>query len=104
MLQVNVSIDTGSVDGDEVPQLYVSLGGEEDPIWVLRQFNRIAIAAGETVQWQSILTHRDISNWDSHSQNWIVSSAPKSIYVGSSSRNLALSAELPATNQLEILH
>lgn len=99
IFNVHVSItNTGSVDGDEVPQLYVSLGGEEDPVRVLRQFDRIAIAAGETLQWQTTLTRRDISNWDTYSQNWIVSDASKRIFVGSSSRNLPLSAELPPTH------
>lgn len=96
LFEVSVTIaNTGSVTGDEVPQLYVSLGGENDPVKVLRQFDRVTIAAGEQVQWTTTLTRRDISNWDPVSQNWVVSSVQKKIYVGNSSRKLPLSAKLP---------
>ena len=86
--------NTGSRMTDEVPQLYVSLGGNEPPR-VLRGFDRIErIAPGQSVTFRRDLTRRDISNWDSVSQNWVVTSAPKKVYVGSSSRNLPLSADL----------
>lgn len=87
--------NTGSVTGDEVAQLYVSLGGEDDPAKVLRQFDRVTIASGQTLQWTTTLTRRDVSNWDVTSQNWVISDAPKKIFVGNSSRKLPLSADLP---------
>ncbi|KAJ5774391.1 hypothetical protein N7457_009287 [Penicillium paradoxum] len=97
LYQVTATItNTGSVTGDEVPQLYVSLGGDCEPVKVLRQFDRVTIAAGETVQWTTTLTRRDVSNWDVVSQNWVISDAPKKIYVGNSSRKLPLHAELPS--------
>lgn len=94
----NVTADitnTGSLAGDEVPQLYVSLGGPEDPPVVLRGFDRLAVEPGETVTFSAELTRRDLSNWDTASQNWVVSSYPKTVYVGRSSRKLDLSAALP---------
>ena len=40
---VNASVtNTGTVAGDEVPQLYVSLGGPKDPKVVLRKYVRIS--------------------------------------------------------------
>ncbi|KAJ5678955.1 hypothetical protein N7462_007199 [Penicillium macrosclerotiorum] len=96
LIQVTATItNTGSVIGDEVPQLYVSLGGEDDPKKVLRSFDRVTIAPGQKVQWTTTLTRRDLSNWDVTSQNWVVTSAQKKVYVGNSSRKLPLSAELP---------
>lgn len=86
--------NTGALDGDEVPQLYVSLGGPEDPPIVLRGFDRLSLAAGETVRFEAELTRRDLSNWDTVSQNWVISSYPKTVYVGRSSRKLDLSAAL----------
>lgn len=62
--------NTGSVEGDEVPQLYVSLGGEDDPKVVLRGFDRLTIAPGASATFTAELCRRDISNWDVPSQNW----------------------------------
>ncbi|KAI0835614.1 glycoside hydrolase family 3 protein [Hypoxylon sp. FL0890] len=86
--------NTGSVVGDEVPQLYVSLGGDDDPKVLLRGFDRITIDPGCTATFRAELTRRDISNWDVESQNWIITNSPKTVYVGPSSRKLPLSAPL----------
>ncbi|OKL57834.1 putative beta-glucosidase A [Talaromyces atroroseus] len=86
--------NTGSVSGDEVPQLYVSLGGPDDPKVVLRGFDRISFYPQETKQFKVALTRRDVSNWDVVSQNWVVTNYTKTVYVGSSSRDLQLKAPL----------
>ena len=86
--------NTGSVAGDEVAQLYLSLGGPNDPKVVLRNFDRINIAAGATAKFSVDVTRRDISSWDTTLQDWIVSDYTKTAYVGSSSRNLPLKAVL----------
>ncbi|TQV94463.1 beta-glucosidase 1 precursor [Cordyceps javanica] len=87
--------NTGKAMTDEIPQLYLSHGGEGEPVRVLRGFDRIErIAPGASVTFRTELTRRDISNWDSQVQNWVVTDAPKTIWVGSSSRNLPLSAKL----------
>ncbi|KAG6037516.1 hypothetical protein E4U41_005045 [Claviceps citrina] len=87
--------NTGKTTTDEVPQLYVSLGGEKEPVRVLRGFQRIeGIAPGQSVVFRHELTRREISNWDTASQNWVITKAPKKVWVGSSSRNLPLSADL----------
>ncbi|KAI2615523.1 glycoside hydrolase family 3 protein [Hypoxylon sp. NC1633] len=87
--------NTGSIVGDEVPQLYVSLGGEDNPPVVLRGFDRIRIDPGATATFRAEITRRDLSNWDVVTQNWVISSSPKKVYVGPSSRQLPLSALLP---------
>jgi beta-glucosidase len=93
LYEVSATItNTGGVSGDEVAQLYVSLGGDE-PAVVLRGFDRITIAAGASATFTAKLTRRDLSTWDTASQNWVMSTCPK-VYVGSSSRNLPLSANL----------
>ncbi len=86
--------NNGTVDGEEVPQLYISLGGPNDPKVVLRGFDRLSIDAGASATFTSDILRRDISNWDTVSQNWVISSYPKTVYVGSSSRNLLLSQTL----------
>ncbi|CCF36272.1 glycosyl hydrolase family 3 [Colletotrichum higginsianum] len=86
--------NTGGVAGDEVAQLYVSLGGPEDPVKVLRGFERLPIEPGASATFRAEITRRDLSNWDTVSQNWVISKYPKKVWVGSSSRDLPLSASL----------
>jgi hypothetical protein len=86
--------NTGSIVGDEVPQLYLSLGGPNDPKVVLRDFDRIRIDPGQTSQFRATITRRDLSNWDPTVQDWVISSYPKTAYVGKSSRKLELSVVL----------
>ncbi|RAL59327.1 hypothetical protein DID88_006932 [Monilinia fructigena] len=65
--------NSGSIAGEEVPQLYVSLGGPNDPLVVLRGFERLSIDAGSTTTFTVDLTRRDLSNWDTVTQNWFIS-------------------------------
>lgn len=88
--------NTGSVPGDEVPQVYVSLGGPNDAVRVLRGFERITIGTGASVQFVARLQRRDIMNWNTTLQDWEVTPYQKMVYVGSSSRKLPLSAALPS--------
>lgn len=87
--------NTGDRTSDEIPQVYVSLGGEDEPVRVLRGFERIEnIAPGQSVIFTADLTRRDLSNWDVVTQNWVITEHQKTVYIGSSSRNLPLSATL----------
>ncbi|MCJ1343879.1 hypothetical protein MMC31_002077 [Peltigera leucophlebia] len=96
LYQVTATItNTGKTPGAEVPQLYLSLGGPSDPTRVLRGFERLSIDAGASVSFNVDLTRRDVSNWDPSVQNWVISSYIKTVYIGSSSLNLPLSARLP---------
>ncbi|RMY61699.1 hypothetical protein D0863_11192 [Hortaea werneckii] len=61
--------NTGDVVGDEVPQLYVSLGGPNDPKVVLRNFDRLTIEPGQSKTFVADITRRDLSNWDPSVQN-----------------------------------
>ena len=85
--------NTGSVAGDEVPQLYVSLGGPFDPKVVLRGYDRLSIEPGASATFTADVTRRDLSNWSPSAQNWVISNYTKTAYVGSSSRTLPLSAK-----------
>lgn len=86
--------NTGEIAGEEVPQLYISLGGPDDPKVALRNFDRLSIQPGQSATFTADLTRRDVSNWDTASQNWVITEYPKTVYVGSSSRTLPLSADL----------
>ncbi|PNY25624.1 Beta-glucosidase, partial [Tolypocladium capitatum] len=78
-----------------VPQLYVGLGGEGDPVRVLRGFQRIEKVEPESqALFKATLTRRDLSSWDPVKQDWVVTDAPKTVWVGSSSRDLPVKAVL----------
>lgn len=87
--------NNGTVAGEEVAQLYISLGGPNDPRVQLRGFERLSIQPGMSTTFTADITRRDISNWDTVSQNWVITRYPKTVYVGSSSRRLHLSGTLP---------
>jgi len=73
---------------------YVNLGGPTDPKVVLRGFTELLLDPSEVGTFTYKITRRDISNWDTVSQNWVITEYPKTVYVGASSRNLPLSGAL----------
>ncbi|CAK7208931.1 beta-glucosidase [Sporothrix curviconia] len=86
----------GSVNGTAVPQLYVQLGGQDNPWGILRGFDDVSVVAGGRVRVEMNLTRRDISNWNSEKQNWVVTSLPKFVFIGRSVVDIALNSSLPA--------
>jgi beta-glucosidase len=54
----------------------------------------VHIKAGETAEVKFELARRDVSNWSTEKQDWVVTEYEKTVYVGSSSRELHLSAKL----------
>ncbi|ERT02749.1 hypothetical protein HMPREF1624_01051 [Sporothrix schenckii ATCC 58251] len=86
----------GSVNGTAVPQLYVQLGGHDNPWGVLRGFDDVAVAAGGRVHVVMNLTRRDVSNWDTTAQNWVVNDLQKYVFIGRSVVDIALNSSLPA--------
>lgn len=95
LYQVDASVtNTGTIPGEEVAQLYISLGGPYDPKLMLRGFQRLSIQPNMTANFHVDITRRDISNWDSTTQNWVISNYTKTVHVGTSSRKLFLNATL----------
>jgi len=88
--------NTGKVAGNEVAQLYLGLGGPNNPKVVLRNFEKVLIAPGATATVTFPVTRRDVSNWDPDTQNWVITNYTKTAYVGSSSRKLPLTATIPS--------
>ena len=89
--EVSVTVtNTGSRAGEEVVQLYLSTGLEDDPVAVLRAFEKVAIAAGQSCTVKLRLTQRDLSRWDVVRQDWVVMPGRKGVLVGSSSRRMHL--------------
>ncbi|KAL7271296.1 hypothetical protein RUND412_005956 [Rhizina undulata] len=86
--------NTGSFYGEEVAQAYIATGLDDDPIRVLRGFEKVGLSPGQTTTVTFHLTRKDLARWDVVSQDWVVLDGAKTIYVGSSSRKLPLNGTL----------
>jgi beta-glucosidase len=87
--------NTGSVAGDEVAQLYISVPGAGQngtPVKQLRGFDKPSIPAGQSTEVTFKLTRRDLSEWDVVSQKWMLLKGAYQVMVGSSSRTLPLTS------------
>lgn len=96
VVNVTTSVsNSGSLAGAEVAQLYISFPDEaEQPIRILRGFEKVSIAAGGTADIAFSLRRRDLSYWDTAAQAWAVASGEYTLAVGSSSRDLRASTTL----------
>ncbi|KAH6623558.1 glycosyl hydrolase family 3 N terminal domain-containing protein [Chaetomium tenue] len=86
----------GKVKGTEIPQLFVQLGGEDNPWGILRGFDEVELEPGETKTVTFNLTRRDVSNWNTTTQNWEITDREKVVFVGSNVRDIHLNSSLPA--------
>ncbi|KAM3074029.1 hypothetical protein ACMFMG_008644 [Clarireedia jacksonii] len=82
--------NVGGVDGAEVAQLYVTVGGYKQ----LRGFEKVVVGRNGSAVVSFPLTRRDLSTWDVEAQEWLLSEGSYEVAVGSSSRNLPLGGTL----------
>ena len=93
LYSVSVSVsNTGSVAGATVPQLYLGIPqpSNEDitPVKVLRGFEKVLLQPGESQTVKFDLTRRDISYWDTITQQWTIGGSAVGVLVGFSSRDI----------------
>ena len=96
---VPVSFDvtnTGSVEGREVAELYVSdpSAKAKRPERELKGFEKVHLAPGETKHVTLSLDARAFSYWDEAKHNWTIDPGKFVILVGDSSENTPLHADL----------
>jgi beta-glucosidase len=92
---VTVSVaNTGSRDGDEVVQLYLSdvVSSIAKPEKDLKKFNRIHLKQGETKSVSFTLGAHDLKLLG-RDMKWVVEPGTFKVLIGSSSDRIALSAE-----------
>jgi beta-glucosidase len=93
-LEVKVHIkNTGSVDSDEVPQVYLSAPGEipsgvQFPVRALAAFDRIHLAAGEAKTVTLHVEPRQLQYWSTANSKWQTATGKRTLSVGASSRDL----------------
>ncbi|KAK3312130.1 glycoside hydrolase superfamily [Apodospora peruviana] len=84
--------NSGSVQGAEVPQLYLTLPASAPsvPPKQLRGFAKLKLAPGASGTATFTLRRRDLSYWDVRTQNWIVPTGSFGVSLGASSRDIRL--------------
>ncbi|KFY40142.1 hypothetical protein V495_05598 [Pseudogymnoascus sp. VKM F-4514 (FW-929)] len=92
VFRVTVAVsNTGTVAGAAVPQLYLSLppvdGITPSSLRVLRGFEKIVLQPGQTETVTFNLMRRDVSFWDTTSQEWVIASGKIGVHAGFSSRD-----------------
>ncbi len=98
-LDVDLSIkNTGSVEGDEVPQVYISAPadapeGVQFPVRAFVAFDRIHLAPGESRSISLHVAPRQLQYWSTKEQKWVMPTGKRTVSVGGSSRNLRLNEE-----------
>jgi len=88
--------NTGSVEGAEVAQLYVSDPSTkaQRPERELKGFQKVHLAPGETSHVTLTLDARSFSYWDEANKKWTIDPGKFVIRVGGSSENTPLSRDL----------
>jgi beta-glucosidase len=95
-LDVRVRIkNTGSMDSDEVPQVYLGAPSEipqgvQFPVRALAAFDRIHIAAGESKTVTLHVEPRQLQYWSTADGKWKTAAGKRTVSVGASSRDLRL--------------
>jgi len=80
--------NTGSVDGSEVAQLYLTFPEEAaEPPKILRGFERVYLEAGQSQTITLALTQRDISYWNVVNQKWTVAKGKYTVSISTSANN-----------------
>jgi beta-glucosidase len=100
--QVTVSADiknTGSVAGDEIPQLYIhqAVSTLKLPAEELKGFQRVTIQPGQTQTVSFTFNYSDLDYYDTVSRTYKVDAGTFNIYVGASSSDIRLTGSVTAT-------
>ena len=95
LLRVSFDItNTGDSDGEEVPQLYLTLSDENGPA-KLKAFDRVAIAKGATANIVFELPLAEIGSWNEHTKNFALPEGSRiKLSVGASSADTRLSKDM----------
>ena len=95
ILNVRFTItNTGELDGEEVPQLYISIPDENTP-YRLKAFDRVAITRGADKEVSFDVALTDIGNWNESEKNFMPKAGSKlKLAVGASSADIRLSKDI----------
>ena len=85
--------NTGSMDSDEVPQVYLGApsqipDGAQFPVRALAGFDRVHLKAGEAKTVMLHVEQRQLQYWSTKDGKWEIPSGKRTVSVGGSSRYL----------------
>ena len=88
--------NTGTVDGKEVAQLYVSdpESSVEKAAQELKGFKKVLVKSGSTEQVTIQLPVKELAYYNEASKDWVVEPGTYTIKIGNSSRNILLEASV----------
>ncbi len=91
--------NTGTMDSDEVPQLYLGApskitDGVQFPASALVAFDRIRIKQGESRNVTLHVAPRQLQYWSTKEGTWVTAPGKRTVSVGASARNLRLKQEI----------
>ncbi|KAF5329361.1 hypothetical protein D9619_009183 [Psilocybe cf. subviscida] len=87
--------NTGSVTGQEIPQLYLNFPASAgEPPAVLRGFDNIQLKPGQKTTVTITLSRYDLSIWDTALQGWRKPEGSYGVTIGASSRDAKLKGSL----------
>jgi beta-glucosidase len=89
--------NTGTRRGKAVVQLYLGTEQADRPPWELKDFQCIVLDRGEDKEVRFMLGEHALSQWDADLGGWSLLPGPYAIAVGSSSRNLHLTAAVDSS-------
>jgi beta-glucosidase len=95
-LDVSVEIkNTGAMDSDEVPQVYLGApnqipGDVQFAVRALVGFDRVHLAAGQAKTVTIHVPERQLQYWSTKDGKWVLASGKRTVSVGGSSRDLRL--------------
>lgn len=89
--------NTGNIAGSEITQLYISWPSNSalsHPPLRLKSFMKLHLEAGQVCFAQMHLTKYAVSSWSESSEKWVVENGSYTVFVGTSSQELPLSATM----------
>ncbi|MCT9141432.1 beta-glucosidase family protein [Streptomyces violarus] len=82
--------NTGRRDGVAVPQVYAGPAPDlrlDQPVRVLAGYRRLALRAGEQRRVTVRVEPRTLSSWDPKVHDWVLGTGPRTLWIGTSSRD-----------------
>ncbi len=94
--------NSGARDGREIVQVYLgaATSSVSRPPRELKGFANVGVAAGESVPVSVFIPRDDIAYWDTRVHRFVVESGSYTVHVGSSSRDIRLSAAVDVTGDV----
>jgi beta-glucosidase len=93
------TIANRGIAGEEVPQVYLGEPATKPPgaqfaVKVLAGFDRIKLESGQSREITLEVSKRDLCYWSTTAGCWTKAKGVRTVYVGSSSRDLSLAADI----------